>query len=55
MEVAVNKTPAQTIMTVLHSEGLGDVCVNCDPDGVISDAYQQGKPIAQTVVLPVLA
>jgi hypothetical protein len=55
MEVTVKKNPSQTSLTVLDSEGLADVCVNCDPDGVLSAAIQQSEPVADIVIPPVRA
>ena len=53
MAVTVNKKPWLTSLTVLDSESLADVCINCDPDGVLLAVTQQSESIANTVVQPV--
>lgn len=45
MEVALSETPEQKTMTVIHSEGLGYVCANCDTDATLLAESEQTQPI----------
>ncbi len=52
MEVALSETPEQKTMTVIHTQGLGYVCANCDTDATLLAESKQMQPIAQEETSP---